>query len=1398
MRSSRHILLSIGILAGSIVWGAVEKEEANMKVLVIDPLHCESGRFCKRALSDLPAGWEVESADLGSLPDAEAGSWDVVVGVHLDPGDYETEARERLERFLSGLSGGLLVFGTPEAEDRFAATLAMLGDRSPADPGPHFYGPLAGGQWIWAAEGARPESTIYFRRAFDVVELPARAWLEITVDNRQRVWLNGHDIGASKDWMTPSVYDVTDRLRPGRNVLAVEAANEDGPAGLIASLNGYAADGSCPLRVCTGEGWRQTDRAEEGWLLPDFDHGGWGGIATLGDVTSPPWWSRLLPLSLPREQPLEVGPGPHPVLRGIEGELGITVVPNGLAPRAGADTLLRGGPTAVAVAAEGPRGRTIVFSGHPERRALDPGRQDVLETPESARFVAQSVLWLAGVEGATVAPTAVTSASVEGEGAPSAAIDPAEGFPVVMQIYPLPRPGVRLNRQVPRDREGLRQIVDDIRDHGFTVLGLPAAALPEELGRYAADYAQSRGLLVNHMGHGAELFGRDVKMGACAYGADYEAAVREKVRELNAVLTPYPRLHSAFVYNDEPFYAGPQAFSYRPEILAEFEKRYGYAMPPDLDSIRDDPRRWLDVLNFRADYFPDAWRVVCRAFKELNPGLDIVITHDSHNTFGGGVGQEEVLAINDVFHWGADFADIIVFDIYPYMMWDFRYGENRDLPKPRLAQAHYAMGQMRNLATTYGKTAGFWFGSYSGYWFWHMTDEHRQAWWAEREMAYTAIAHGADFLISGYGIPEETRHWETLGRGMRQIQQVASGLKRAPRLQARAAFLFPRTQYLQLQEEYWNVAQSYELFLRAFGELDILHEEQIVDSSMNGYELLVLFDVSLLPAETAGHVAAFVEAGGTVLADCVPSLGKFREPMQVMERLFGVAEAVTDRVLTAGEASSTAGRRVQVRGRALGLDVDLPVVSPRPCRADTADVLLTSDADAPALLRRQVGSGQAYLLGFCLQDTCFDTWKRDDPTTRDGLRALLQALAEDAGVRPRVHSSNPGIEAAIRANPEEGFLFLINHESTASATRVRIADLPFDVRQMTDTSSGNAVRFEEDGETLRLQADVPFGEVALYRLTDHIAKSEGGRAEFLAAAPDDAPSEGKGLLRVFMIDVANGHFVCESLLIITPGGKAMLIDAGFPSPTFRYAGKEHHYGTNAVPAFLEAQGIDTLDWMMLSHPHDDHIGDMPKFVDGEELTVKKVLWSPLPDERILKAEPADGAAYIEPVQALRAACERKQIPMVAVKAGDVLDLGDGVVGHILCAARPEVDVPNYINNNSIVMRLTYGDFSMLFTGDAGVEEERAVMASTGEIASDVLKMGHHAGAGSNSPEWIAAVDARVGLGSMPKWLSDDDRGKRVYDLLMPTGMKFYRTWEHGDIAVQSDGKRFWVAGSGIK
>jgi hypothetical protein len=532
-------------------------------------------------------------------------------------------------------------------------------------------------------------------------------------------------------------------------------------------------------------------------------------------------------------------------------------------------------------------------------------------------------------------------------------------------------------------------------------------------------------------------------------------------------------------------------------VKAEFKKRYGYELPADLASIRDDPGKWLDVLNFRSDYFPDGWRQVHKIIKQADASFRTIMTHDSHNTFGAGYGSHAELAIDDVFHWGGDFVDMFVFDIYPYMMFDFRFGEPARLPKPRISQTHYCFAQMRNLTRAYGKQLGFWFGVYNRSWFKAFMGPELQAkHWAEREMSTTAVAQGADFLLSGWGIPSDTQHWDSLGQGLRLIQKAGPKLLAAPKVKAKACMLFPRTQYLQLQEEYFDVGLSFELFLRAFGELDILHEEQVKDDTLDGYKVVALFDVKLLPRDVAQRIASFVRNGGVLVADCVPSLDASRKPLATLEELFGVKDAKTDRIRRtghyvpnvqrpgwvfrpAGAADESVFATDKLSGAALGQSLDLVLVSPRPATLTHGASLATTTSGQPAVVHRKFGRGQAFLLGFCLQDTYFKTWQDDQPKARDQLAGLLRAMTRQAGVQPHVWSSNPAVEASIRANRTEAFLFLINHEAQDASTQVELADLPFPVGKLLDLADNRPVEFQHQGGTVRFTLPVPLGETRL-------------------------------------------------------------------------------------------------------------------------------------------------------------------------------------------------------------------------------------------------------------------------------------------------------------------------------
>jgi len=164
-------------------------------------------------------------------------------------------------------------------------------------------------------------------------------------------------------------------------------------------------------------------------------------------------------------------------------------------------------------------------------------------------------------------------------------------------------------------------------------------------------------------------------------------------------------------------------------------------------------------------------------------------------------------------------------------------------------------------------------------------------------MSFTAIANGANYLITEYGIPEDSLHWENFGIAMNTIRKAGPGLIDAPRVITRACFLFPRTQHLQLQEEYFNVGLSFESFLRAFGELDIINEYQVREGKLMDYDILILCDVKLLPDEVARQIVQFVNKGGYIVSDCVPRMDAYKQPSIIMTGFFCFNQAETSRVI---------------------------------------------------------------------------------------------------------------------------------------------------------------------------------------------------------------------------------------------------------------------------------------------------------------------------------------------------------------------------------------------------------------------------------------------------------------------------------------------------------------------
>lgn len=674
--------------------------------------------------------------------------------------------------------------------------------------------------------------------------------------------------------------------------------------------------------------------------------------------------------------------------------------------------------------------------------------------------------------------------------------------PVCTQFSPVPSGLGWHGEEGPLSETVIKETIDNIIAHGFTGIEAPTHRPPDE-DRIILSYAQSKGMFVSiHLG-AYELFGRDAPPEISVYSPEYPIAVRKIATESLKSIGDMPRLYNAFTFQDEPFHAGPKSFSYSPADQAEFKKRYGYDLPADLESVRNDPRKWLDVLNFHSSAFPDGWRQVYRIIKEISPEVTFTLTHDSHNTFGGGYGSHTEIAIDDVIHWGGDFADLFVYDIYPYNNIDFRFGEPSVFPKPRMSQTHYSFAQMRNLTTHAGKRLGFWVETYNPEWHGaYFSEEQRKKTWSDREMALTAVAQGADYLLLGRKIPVDADHWESFGEGLNLLKKAGPDLLQMPKVKARAAMLFPRTQYLQLQHEYFDVGLSFEAFLRAYGEIDILHEDQVTDDTLEGYNTLVLFDVELLPKAVTERIKSFVEKGGLLIADSVPTMDELRQPDPTMQELFGVKNPNNARILRTGlwigyrnthqpswafrpdntPDEKTLEKTSQLKGELAGKPFEMQVVSPRLCETVDAQVLLKNEAGQPGLTTRMVGKGQIYKLGFCVLDTYFRHVREGNTAEEAKVVDLLRTLALSTGVFPHVRSTAPYIEAALRAGKDKGYLFVINHESDESATTVYLSGLSFCARSFTDVGSGQTIKTRVEGCSTLLDLNVPLGEVKIIKL----------------------------------------------------------------------------------------------------------------------------------------------------------------------------------------------------------------------------------------------------------------------------------------------------------------------------
>ncbi len=259
-------------------------------------------------------------------------------------------------------------------------------------------------------------------------------------------------------------------------------------------------------------------------------------------------------------------------------------------------------------------------------------------------------------------------------------------------------------------------------------------------------------------------------------------------------------------------------------------------------------------------------------------------------------------------------------------------------------------------------------------------------------------------------------------------------------------------------------------------------------------------------------------------------------------------------------------------------------------------------------------------------------------------------------------------------------------------------------------------------------------------------------AVFCGCAEDSTPDDPAGELVVTFIDVGQG----DAALLELPGGETILIDGG-----------DNGHGVEDILPILGGKDIATIDLVVLSHPHADHCGGLDEVlgvIDALEIWENGEESDSATYRDWAAARDGEGAEVVFPVQ--------DHIRYFGDVAIEVLNSDEGYPG---------------ANNDSLVLKISYGSTDFLFTGDIEEEEDRDLVADYSiDLESEVIKVPHH-GSANFDPGLIDAVTPTHAIISTGEGNSHGHPSPEAINAYLEAGAQVLRTDILGNIVAKSDG-----------